>query len=369
MTIVLIGLLAVLSFFFQKLLYQKIWNRSVLVKLEFADESVFAGGTTVLNETVENRKWLPLTVLKVKFQCSNSLIFETDDSSTVSDLYYRNDLFCLLPYRRIIRGHTIHCPKRGYYGINGIDLVGADLFLSTEMVENRLGEAYLHVLPAIWETDELITVVRKINGEIAARRHLVTDPFAFRGIREYTPFDEVKSINWKASAKTEELKVNVNDYTSVGAANLYLNLSDRQSIWQEDQLEKVISIGCYLVKALLEKGNNISLYTNGRDGMNSEIQGINAVGDSGQLEQIYRMMARIDLKQPPLPFEQHFKANLDGSSDRLAVIIASDYHEDFQTFLGQIKGGFIWICPCVKSGEVPIKEELVVHTILIPDQK
>ena len=36
------------------------------------------------------------------------------------------------------------------------------------------------------------------------------DPFEYRGIREYQPYDDMRSVNWKATAKTGDLKVNQN---------------------------------------------------------------------------------------------------------------------------------------------------------------
>lgn len=368
MTIIVIGVLAGFLYLLQREIYRRLWNRAVTVTLRFADRSVYAGGRTILSETVENRYWLPLSALKVKFQCSGDLRFAADSNSTVSDMYYRNDLFCLMPYRRIIRQHHINCPKRGYYGINGIDLVGADLFLSAEMLESRTGETWVYVFPALFAVPELLTAVKKISGEVASRRHLMTDPFAYRGIREYTPFDEVKTINWKASAKTDELKVNIYDYTAVRSVEIYLNLVDRNSIWQETQLEKAIGIGAYLLQALLKSGHNTALYSNGRDCINHDLLRMEGIRDSGQLEHIYRMLARIDLKQTRDTFAQCFEKELAGASDRTVVIISADYQNEFQDFLLRLEQEFIWVCPCKKGEAAQIRSELCSRTMVIPDR-
>ncbi len=147
MVIIFAGIFLLLLFTLQRGLYRRWWNRGVSVKLEFEEEMVREGEEVKLLEIVENRKRLPLPSLKVKFQCSRQLEFPQGETGSVTDKYYRNDLFSIRPYQRITRSHQIHCRKRGYYGIYHIDLVGADLFFSEEMVESISADTVLYVLP------------------------------------------------------------------------------------------------------------------------------------------------------------------------------------------------------------------------------
>lgn len=369
MVILVIGAIAGAAFLLQMFLYQRLWSKAVEVKIEFDDATVRAGEKTILWEQVENRKWLPLPALKVKFQCSGDLKFANDDSSAVTDMYYRNDMFCLMPFRRITRRHEIHCVKRGYFGIRGIDLVGADLFLSQEMLESRSGETHIHVIPAWLETEELIAAVQKINGEVLAKRHLMTDPFAYRGIREYTPFDEMKSVNWKASAKSEDLKVNVYDYTSVSTVAIYMNLEDRQIIRQEAQIEKAISIAAYLAEHFLDAGTGVSLYANAKDCIHKNILFMEENRDRDHIEHIYKMLARIDLQQGTEDFGQCFEEQIM-KGGQMRVFISPDCHREFQELLCRIDQNqeFVWLCPCRKQSDAEIRKELLGRTILIPDK-
>ncbi len=371
MIMAVIGAVAGIMFLLQTVLYKKLWSRLVEVKIEFDDLIVRAGDKTVLTEVVENRKWLPLPALKVKFQCSGDLKFTDDENSAVTDMYYRNDLFCLMPFRRITRRHEICCTKRGYFGIKGIDLVGADLFLTQKMVENRSGETFIYVIPALYETEELAAAVQEISGEVLSRRHLQTDPFAYRSIREYTPTDEVKTVNWKASAKTGELKVNVYDYTSVSTVEIYMNLEDRQIMKQEEQVEKAISIAAFLAAAFLEAGIGVSMYANARDCLNKNRLCMEDNRDKGQLENIYRMLARIDLRQEMEAFDQCFEEQLGSHTGQMRIFISPDGHTEFQDLLCHLlqKQNFFWLCPCKKNEDVEIRAELMGYTRLIPDIK
>ena len=60
-------------------------------------------GECLLLERVENRKLLPLPMLKVKFQVSRNLRFSDEGDGAVTDKYYRNDILSLGPRQRVTR--------------------------------------------------------------------------------------------------------------------------------------------------------------------------------------------------------------------------------------------------------------------------
>ena len=67
-----------------------------------------------------------------------------------------------------------------------------------------------------------MTVCERMLGIMQCSRHLYEDPFTFRGIREYTTSDPMKTINWKASARTGGLMVNTFDSVMTQKVMLYL---------------------------------------------------------------------------------------------------------------------------------------------------
>ena len=368
MTIIILGLIAAALFFAQQKLYQELWNKGLSVSLKFQDLAVYAGEETYLSEVVENRKWLPLPALKVKFQCAAAIKFAADLSSQVSDMYYRNDLFSLMPYRRITRNHRVTCSRRGYYGIKGIDLVGADLFLSREMVESRAGETWIYVYPAPAPLEQMDALLRKISGEAQSRRHLQTDPFSFRGIREYSPYDELKSVNWKATAKSEDIKVNVHDYTAIMDTAIFLNLKDRKWSSSAEHIEKAISIAAYLAGLYLERGITVSLYANGYDALQDTTLCMENKKDYRQMEQINVMLARLDTQREAAPFDG-FAERLMRLSERMLIVISPDWLEEVQNLLIRIdpRQDFVWIIPCRKARDIKLHPTLKDRAIMIED--
>lgn len=98
MVIIWIILGALLLWEIQSVWYAKHWDEELFVSLAFSRKSTVRGESCELLETIENRKLLPLPVLKVKFQVSRQLAFEdAGTESSVTDQYYRNDVFSVLP--------------------------------------------------------------------------------------------------------------------------------------------------------------------------------------------------------------------------------------------------------------------------------
>ncbi len=367
MVIVVVAIVAGCLFVLQKYLYRKNWQKGVEVSLQFDREAVTAGGYVNLLEVIENRKYLPLPSLKVKFQCSRHLKFMDDSNSSVTDRYYRNDLFSVMPYKRITRSNKLYCPQRGYYVIRGVDLVGADLFFSEEMVGSRDTTTTLYVYPAKAKARNLEEALKKINGEVAVRRYELEDPFTFRGIREYEPHDEMKSINWKASARTGELKVNMREHTAVKNVRIFMNLSDKNILRREELLELSISICKMLTEGLLSQGIKLAVYANAKDCVSGQSLQIENRGTGAALADIDRALARLDLEKPVIDFAECFGEKLFEEEDLYTIFISPERHNEFQDLLCAYKekGSFIWLCPVKEMEPESIKSELADSTTLL----
>lgn len=372
MVILFIGLLAGGLFLLQQTLYKHFWNKNLSVVLKFDSERVHAGNGVKLFEEVENRKWLPLSSLKVKFQCSKYLQFLDSANSNVTDKYYRNDLFSIMPYRRIIRTHQIHCIKRGYYSISAIDIVGADLFFSEEMIGELDCDAALYVIPATVQRNQLEQTLKRVNGEVATRRYELEDPFTYRGIREYAPFDGLKSINWKATAKTGELKVNMRENTAVSSVRIFMNLEDSSILRREELLELCISLCAGITQDLLKQGIQVGIYANAKDCISGQVLQMENLMDLTAMEAVYCALARLDLEAPIDKFGDVMGEKLYEKGKALyTIFLSSDRHTDYQEVLLSYKNrengseDFLWVCPIKKKQEEKVEAGLEDKVIFV----
>ena len=354
--IIAIGIIAFALFAVQRYVYQRMWNKSLYVKVDFTSTQMFQGETGQLKEVVENRKRLPLPVLKVKFQTDRNLVFGEKDGSKVTDLFYWNDVFQVGGGEKITRTLNFTAKKRGYYKVLGIDLVSADLFLTTEMVETRHEGCYLYVYPRPFSSPEFKQSLQQLNGEILTRRHLVEDPFEYRGIREYQPYDDMRSVNWKATAKTGDLKVNQKNYTSLQTIRVFFNIEDTGILKKEDAVEMCFRIVAGIARFFLEQGIRIAVYGNGVDIINGEPVCVEAGAGSGQMDRIYKALARVDTTKPVVSFPDTFGERLlTENKGTRTMLVTPNAYEDFLSLLEEYdrqSGDYVWFFP-VWGKELP----------------
>ena len=218
-----IGFIGFLLFVIQKRVYEKLWQRSLYVSVSFGNEPIFEGDQGELKEIIENKKRLPLSVLKVKFKTDRHLIFGNEKGSRTTDQYYRNDIFRIGGGERVTRTLKFQGGRRGYYTIDEVSLVASDLFFLSQLTADKKVKTELYVYPRPYDAARLRRSLIQMNGEMLSRRHLQEDPFEYRGIREYQPYDDMRSINWKATAKTGDFKVNQRNYTSLKSVRIFFN--------------------------------------------------------------------------------------------------------------------------------------------------
>lgn len=338
MKIIGIGLLAFWLLWLQRKIYGRLWNRNLGICLEFTEKSLFEGEKGELLEIIENGKRLPLPMLKVKFQTDRNLHFTDSDSAKVTDLYYRNDIFQIKGRERITRKLEFTAEKRGYYRIHNIDLVAADLFLSAEMIESRQTDQYLYVYPAPFVSDKLKRSLQQLNGEMLTKRHFLEDPFEYRGIREYQPYDDIRSINWKATARTGELKVNQKNYTALQSVRIFFNIEDNGILRKAEEVETSIRIVAGIASFFLKQGIRTACYGNGRDILRGEPVRIEAGAGAGQMQQIYRALARIDTNRGTADFVENFEQTLwEEGNGTTTVFISPNAYDGFLELISRYR--------------------------------
>jgi uncharacterized protein (DUF58 family) len=351
-----------LLYYLQSFLYKRYWDGNLSVDIEFSKDSAIEGEEISLMEIITNRKLLPLPILQVKFMTSRFLEFNDNDNSAVSDNYYRNDMLCVMMFQKLTKTLAFRCTQRGYYTINRMDIVCSNLFMTHEEISTFDLNIHLYVYPKPIDFLEFDIAFSKMFGTILTRRFINEDPFEFRNIREYQSYDNLNSINWKASAKTDSLKVNVHDYTSSQQVMILLN-TESETIWKYDDLnEESIRIASTLAQYLISLGIPVAVFTNARDVITKEILEVPAGSGNNHFRSIQETLARIDLSAEPPAFVPGILDKLMNSSHRDYLILISYYQkEDIQKLMlaqKQAKKEFTWIIPMNHEIKITVKEEL-----------
>ncbi len=344
-----IGIVAWLLYMAQVKVYQKLWNRNLSVKIRFKNREVFEGEKGELLEVVENKKHLPLSMLKVKFHTDRNLAFDDVEGSNVSDLFYRNDVFQIGGGERITRTLSFTAEKRGYYKIMGIDLVSTDLLMTTDMAESRGEDSWLYVYPKSFYDEEFMQSLQQLNGEVLTRQHLIEDPFEYRGIREYQPYDTMRSVNWKATARTGSLKVNQRNYTALQTIRIFFNIDDLGILKKDDSVEMCLRVCAALSAYFIAQGTRVALYGNGVDVINGEPVGIEAGAGNGQMDQINRALARVDTTKDRVDFSNTFRERLlEGSNSTITFFVSANAYDNLLDLIREYQDAgkeYVWFYP------------------------
>lgn len=361
----LLGILvvALLLYLGQKKVYQKVWHKNLRVRLSFQEEGIWEGQESTLSEIIENQKKLPLTMLKVKFQTDRHLLFMDTKGSRTTDKFYRNDIFHIGRMEKVTRVLRFTAGRRGYYTIREADLVASDLFLTAQYTAAiAIDHCSLYVYPKPFSHPEFRQSLKQLSGEVLAKRHLLEDPFEYRGIREYQPMDDLKSINWKATARTGEFKVNQKNYTAEKSVRIFINLEDTGILKKEDCVEASLQIATALLLLFLEQGMQVAVYCNGVDVLHNEPCMLEAGGGIRQREAVLRAFALIDTSKPVRSFSELFGSRLSEASGAIMTCIVSpNIYDDFASLILQYHThhpDMKWFLPY--SGTVPpeMEEEL-----------
>lgn len=362
MIILVIGVLAYLLFLLQRKVYERLWNRNLYVSVNFSRNVITEGEEGAVVQVIENRKRLPLTMLKVKFQTARNLAFADTPGSVTSDQYYRNEIFQIGGGERITRTLPFTGARRGYCQITNVDLVGTDLFLSSQMIDNAEASTYLYVYPKCYDSREFRVSLQNLNGEILVRRHLLEDPFEYRGIREYQPFDDMRSVNWKATAKSGSLMVNQRNYTAMQTVRVFLNVEDT-GIWKKtEEVEASMQIVMGLSAFFLAQGIKVACYSNGRDILTNETLMIGGGAGAGQQDVIAKGLARIALEKQPESFVGLFEDMvLENDKNTINVFVAPNAYEDFCGLLDRCREhgiSYTWFYPYSFGEQPPVPDSI-----------
>jgi len=333
----------------QTILYKKRALKHVTANVTFSTPIAACGDTITITETIINQKALPIPWITLKFEVSRELLFLDMTNTHKSDHYYREDLMSLAGWQQHNRHIRVLCHKRGYFRFKRLSTATHDLLLQSKIVADYPCESTLTVLPLIIFAPEMDIMYRFFCGDSVNRRSPVTDPFAFGGIREYQPWDNYKSINWNASAKKNELMVNINLHTLQRKITLLLNVMPLTQLPNYSLAEKCISLSMTWASIAVSDAVPVRLISNTRDILTDAPVDTEYGCSNDHLNRIGIDLARIDLTKRAIPFIKVLEnAMADFSAYTTFIIISANSDPSLQRFLIERQKSGIslsWVLP------------------------
>jgi uncharacterized protein (DUF58 family) len=326
-SLLLAVLIVIVILFVLRILYRKQWDRNISVNIQYDEEYVYEGEEAHITEVVENAKILPLPVLEIGFSIDRSLQFSNEENSSVSDMSYRRDVFSLASNQRITRNLGITATSRGIFNITSADISASDILIREKYLSHVHENTELFVLPKKVAVNAIEIPFSKIMGMMLSRRKVYDDPFEFAGIREYQIGDPIKYINWKSTAKTEKLLVNMHDSTLSQSVLFYIDMESTTDIKKRILNELSVRITAALSDRLFGAGINVSIMSNGIDiitGDRFSINNINGIS-SGLL--IKKKLAGLKGGKNLISISDVI-ANRKKEDDSLIIVLSSSENDE-----------------------------------------
>jgi uncharacterized protein (DUF58 family) len=229
----------------------------------------FPGERVQLRLEIENRKWLPISWLRVQDPWPKAVAPEEDSllaPSHIPDQVILTNVFGLRWYETVRRDYTLLFRKRGVYPLGPARLESGDLFGVFEKTKEQGPVEYLTVFPDLIPFADLRLPAEDPFGDLRSRRRLYEDQNQPIGVREYLPEDSFRRVHWGATAHTEQLQVKVYQPSAANVLVVCLNIATFSHPWEGTNpalLEHLIRVAATLAAHAFQSGYRVGLIANG----------------------------------------------------------------------------------------------------------
>ena len=306
MPIIILGAVAFTIFIIQNYVYKRLWNKGLSFDIRFSIKEAFEGDKLHLREELTNKKFLPLPWVYIRVGLPSSFIMLSEGGSPIGSKGIISSLYSIMSYTAIRKYHVFICKRRGIYNLRSVNVSTSNLLHNRKYnMVLRLNRELL-VFPKILDDFHNLHILYKhLDAAILSNRLINPDPFEFKGIRDYVSTDALSSINFKASAVSQKLMVNIYAPNTTKRLVLVLNLEASRPSYPLELYEQAIRLTATLARHYINTGVQLGFTTNGRDSVVAEPVRLEAGTSTAHLYKIYECLARLSLTYKCEPLTEY----------------------------------------------------------------
>ncbi|WP_043932661.1 DUF58 domain-containing protein [Bacillus sp. EB01] len=256
--------------------------------------------------------------------------------------------------KEIIFDYSIDDLPRGEHFFHSVKLKTGDLLGMIEKEREAKSESKIIVYPSFTEMLYRPFENHYDQGMTASRERVQRDTTMAIGIRDYQPGDRFSWINWKATAKRNEIMTKEFEQRQSHDVMVVLDCAP------EHRFEANVSFTASVTRAILKKGAQVGLLTVTRERASFPIRG----GES-HLQQTFYHLAKV---QPvcAVSVDKVLEAEMFYTGQNVTMMIVTSTLTkqliEKASFLGQ-KKGMVTIFLLKNEKESPSNEELSLKTM------
>jgi uncharacterized protein (DUF58 family) len=254
-------------------LFARMWTRVVLEGVRYSlavtPARVFEGDEVTLTLTIENRKRLPVSRIRVRERLPPGLVLigGEDSASRTFGATLFDAITSLAPNERVRLGYRLRTLRRGHYVFGPARIEAGDPFgFYTASHAVMRSVANLVVYPKLTAPPPVVPLLARPMGDVAASMRTLDDPNLPATVREYRAGDPVRAIDWKVTARRGSPHVRVNDTSLSGAVIILLECDTRSGDAGEGSqamLETCVRTAASLAGELVSRRHSVGLLANG----------------------------------------------------------------------------------------------------------
>ncbi|MFD2208384.1 DUF58 domain-containing protein [Virgibacillus halophilus] len=231
----------------------------------------------------------------------------------------------------------VQAQKRGVVTLRNISFTFAHLtsFHSAELTYDAFYPLEILIYPEPRQVAGIEKLVKMNEGTAVTNMAMFENIQNRIGVRDYQPGDPFYRINWKATAKTQELQTNVFEKVVDRSYVFMINIApEPSSIYgsTSSRLEDLLAYTAYLCQYAYKNNLPFSMYINARTFSETDRNGCVKLlegEDRVHYMQALDMLARIHTQGMVLPFEQMLMSNSSQSGRSKTIVIVG--HTDNQS--------------------------------------
>jgi len=169
-------------------------------------------------------------------------------------------------YERVRWPLELRMPARGFYRLGPVRVSTGDLFGFFPVTREEETSESVIVYPRVYSLPELGLPAERPFGELKGRERIFEDPGRIAGIRDYRPGDPMRRIDWKASARRQQLQSRVYEPSATMHLLIALNVHTLGHSWEgfvPETLERLLSAAGSVARYAFDAGYAIGLIANG----------------------------------------------------------------------------------------------------------
>ena len=231
------------------------WSRHlfdrVMLHRKPAETRVFIGEKVPLTVELTNRKPLPLPWYEWRLALSEHLSVENEHlaAAAVPGQKWLVRRGALGWYQRHDWTFTLAPDTRGYHQVGTATIRSGDLLGAYPRSIEDDEREHLVVFPRVFSMEDMGLPSERPFGERKGGNRVFEDPLRIAGLREYRPGDPLRRIDWKATARSGDLRSRVYEPSATQQLYLLVNIDTMEHAWEgylRDELERIVSVSASL---------------------------------------------------------------------------------------------------------------------------